>query len=138
MKFIPKNLKYAKQQKGKTYNKINKPLTIKFLKKGSIYLKSTESGRITSKQLETFYKTTSKYVKKTGKIILKIFPQTSLTKKPIEVRMGKGKGSVALWVAKVKSGSILCEIISQVPKLTILALTYAQQKLPIKTKICHF
>jgi len=134
----PRNTKYSKQQKGKTFNKINKVLTLSILKKGSFYLKVTEAGRITAKQLETFYQAVNKYVKKTGKILLKIFPQTPISKKPIEVRMGKGKGSVSLWVAKVKAGSIVCEVISQFDTNTIKALNYAKQKLPLKTKICNY
>lgn len=133
----PRNPKYLKQQKGKSFNKINKNLTLKIFKKGSFYLKVIEAGRITAKQLETFYQAVNKYVKKTGKIILKVFPQTSLSKKPIEVRMGKGKGNVSLWVAKIKAGSIICEIISNFTANTIKALIYAKQKLPLKTKICN-
>jgi len=134
----PRNTKYSKQQKGKTFNKINKYLTIDLVKTGAFYLRVLESGRISAKQLETFYQAVNKYVKKTGKIILNVFPQTPLSKKPIEVRMGKGKGSVAIWVAKIKSGSIICKVISQFAKNTIKALLYAKQKLPLKTKICNF
>lgn len=137
MILAPRNPKYLKQQKGKSFNKINKALDLQIFKTGSFYLKVVEAGRITAKQLETFYQAVNKYVKKTGKVILKIFPQTSLSKKPIEVRMGKGKGSVALWVTKVKAGSIICEVISNFSANTIKALVYAQQKLPLKTKICN-
>jgi len=138
MILIPQNTKYSKQQKGKTFNKINKYLTISILKKGSFYLTVLEAGRISSKQLETFYNAVNKYIKKTGKIVLKIFPQTPLSKKPIEVRMGKGKGNVSLWVTKVKAGSVICEVISHFSSHTIKALSYAKQKLPLKTKICNF
>ncbi len=137
MIFIPRDSLHKKQQKGRPINKINKVLTINYLKKGSFYLKVIESGRISSKQLETLYQSINKYLKKSGKIILKIFPQTPLTKKPIEVRMGKGKGNVAVWVAKVKAGSIICEVVSKFNSTAIKSLIYAKQKLPLKTKICN-
>jgi len=138
MILAPRNPKHSKQQKGKTFNKINKPFTLDFLKSGSFSLRVLEPGRISAKQLETFYQAVNKYVKKTGKVVLKVFPQTPLSKKPIEVRMGKGKGNVSLWVAKIKAGSIICEVISEFSKNTIKALLYAKQKLPLKTKICNF
>jgi large subunit ribosomal protein L16 len=137
MLLIPRDPLYKKQQKGRPVNKINKVLTINYLKKGSFYLKVIESGRITSKQLETLYQSLNKYLKKSGKIILKVFPHTPLTKKPIEVRMGKGKGNVSVWVAKVKAGSIICEVISKFDSTALKALIYAKQKLPLKTKICN-
>lgn len=138
MILMPRNIKYLKQQKGKMFNKINSYLNLTILKSGSFYLRSIEAGKITAKQLETFYQSLNKYIKKTGKIILKIFPQTSLSKKPIEVRMGKGKGNVALWVTKVKAGTVLCEIVSNYKSSTLKALIYAKHKLPIKTKICNY
>lgn len=137
MLLIPRKPKFQKQQKGKKFNKINKLLTLKFCKKGSFYLKVMESGRLSSKQLETLYNSLNKYLKKAGKIFLKVFPHTPLTEKPIEVRMGKGKGSVSYWIAKIKAGSIICEIVSSFPALAIKALVYAQHKLPLKTKICN-
>ena len=137
MILLPRKINYKKQQKGKAINKINKTLNISILKQGSFYLRVTESGRITSKQLETLYQSINKYIKKTGKIVLKVFPHTPITKKPIEVRMGKGKGNVSLWVAKIKAGTIICEVISKFTSNTIKALVYAKQKLPLKTKICN-
>jgi large subunit ribosomal protein L16 len=138
MILMPRNIKYLKQQKGKMVNKVNSYLNVSILKSGSFYLRSLEFGKITAKQLETFYQSLNKYIKKTGKIILKVFPQTSLSKKPIEVRMGKGKGNVALWVTKIKAGTIICEIVSNYKSLTLKALFYAKQKLPLKTKICNY
>ena len=137
MILIPRNTNYAKQQKGKLFNKINKLLDLKILKKGSFYLKTVESGRLNSKQLETLFKTLTKYIKKSGKVLLKIFPQTPLTKKPIEVRMGKGKGNISHWIAKIKAGTIICEIISIFSSIALKALLYAKHKLPLKTKICN-
>ena len=138
MIFKPKKTSFTKYQKGKAKNIINNYLTLKFFKKKSFYLKSTESGKISSKQLETLYQSLNKIIKKTGKIVLKVFPQIPLTKKPIEVRMGKGKGNVADWIAKIKAGSIICEIFSNFSSITLKALIYAKRKLPLKTKICHF
>lgn len=132
---IPKQQKYVKQQKGRAFNKINNLLLLNKLHFGNIALKALESGRITSKQLDALYQCINKNIKKSGRVVLKIFPQTPISKKPIEVRMGKGKGNVAYWVAKVKAGSILCEVTCMSHSIAYNALLQAQYKLPIKTKI---
>lgn len=132
---IPKQQKYVKQQKGRAFNKINNILLLNKLHFGNIALKAVESGRITSKQLDALYQCINKNIKKSGRVVLKIFPQTPISKKPIEVRMGKGKGNVAYWVAKVKAGSILCEVTCLSQSMAYNALLQAQYKLPIKTKI---
>ena len=133
----PRFRQYKKQQKGRPVNKVNKVFTLEILKTGSFFLRTLESGRLNSKQLETLYYSLNKYIKKSGKIILKVFPHTPISKKPIEVRMGKGKGNVAFWVAKIKAGTILCEVISSFRSIALAALICAQQKLPLKTKICN-
>lgn len=94
MLFIPKQSKYKKSQKGKRINVVDSCLSLKELQFGKIGLKATESGNLTSKQIESMRQTISKIVKKKGKFKIKIFPQIQVTKKPIEVRMGKGKGNV--------------------------------------------
>lgn len=94
MLFIPKQNKYKKKQKGKRINLVNQCLTLQELKFGKIGLKSIESGNVSSKQIESMRQTINKIIKKKGTFKIKIFPQTQVTKKPIEVRMGKGKGKV--------------------------------------------
>lgn len=94
MFFVPSNFKYKKQQKGKTFNKIKSNLNLSQLKFGTIGLKTISFGRIDSKQLNSFKKSIIKIIRKKGKLVLNTFPQTPITKKPIEVRMGKGKGFV--------------------------------------------
>ena len=135
--YFPRQQKFKKQQKGKSFNRINGTiLGLNNLKFGTLGLKVIEPIRLNSKQLETIYQSINKIIKKNGRVIIKYFPQTPITKKPIEVRMGKGKGNVDFWVAKIKSGSILCEIETSFKTLALKALTQAKIKLPVKTKIC--
>lgn len=131
--FIPKNFKFRKQQKGKKLNKIF-PTCLKQASK-HVRLKTLSFGRLTSNQLKALKQTINKIIKKRGRVIFKLFPQTSITKKPIEVRMGKGKGAFSHWVAKVRPGTIICFIESEFTVLALKALNYAKTRLPIKTKI---
>lgn len=133
MLFIPIKQKYKKQQKGKAFNKVIKSKS--FLKYGQIGLKVLSSYRLNSKQLVALFNGLKKKIKKKGKLIISVFPQTPITKKPIEVRMGKGKGNVSHWVSKVKPGNILCEISTPNVIFAKKILNYARFKLPIKTKI---
>lgn len=133
--FNLKKQKYKKYQKGKNSNRINKIFFLNFLSCNKMCLKSIESGRLYAKELETLYQTLNKYIKKSGRVIMKVYPHTPLCKKPVEVRMGKGKGNVAYWIAKIKSGTILCEIIGSTSSLALKALSQGQQKLSLKTKI---
>jgi len=139
MKFIPNKLKFKKYQKGKNFNKISKPTSFLQNKRlGVICLKALESFRLTSTQLQAIYKSIRKLIKKNGKITLKTFPHTPITKKPLEVRMGKGKGPVNFWISKISVGSVLCEIQSKKVSVVKKALLYTQIKLPFKTKIYSF
>ena len=133
--FVPKKKKYKKYQKGKSFNKVAPIHFIDTLKVGSIGLKALNHSRLDSKQLNSMVKSIKKLIKKTGKLYLKVFPQNPITNKPVEVRMGKGKGTVCYWVAKIKLGCILCEIETKKPKIAIKALNNAQIKLPFKTRI---
>ncbi len=132
---IPKQQKYKKQQKGKSINRIGKSFSLNFLHFGTFILKSLELGRLSSKELEALFQTLNKFIKKTGRVLLKVFPHTPLCKKPVEVRMGKGKGNVSSWVAKIKPGTIICEVITINSSIALKALTQAKQKLSLKTKI---
>lgn len=135
MLFIPKKSKFKKRQKGKKLNTINKVCTINKLNFGRLGLKSLSSGHMTSKQLSSLRQTINKVIKKKGKLKINIFPNTPITKKPLEVRMGKGKGNIDRWVFKVRSGTVLCEIETTSLLTGIQALKSAQFKIPIKTKI---
>ena len=135
MALLPKKTKFKKQQKGKNFNLISNVSEINKLKFGSIGLKAISSGRLTSKQIESIKQAINKVIKKTGRLKLNVFPSTPITKKPIEVRMGKGKGNVDHWIFKIKNGITLCEIETSSVTTGLKALKSAQYRLPIKTKI---
>jgi large subunit ribosomal protein L16 len=130
----PKKPRYRKQMK------LYRHLTIKetrgcTLEFGEFGLRAMEPGWVTNRQIEAARQTMVRHIKRGGKVWLKVYPDKPLTKKPAEVRMGKGKGSVELWVAEVKSGRIMYEITGVQEKLAVEALELAAAKLPIKTKI---
>lgn len=128
----PKKTKYKKEQKGRIKGNANKGNMLSF---GTFGLKSLESSFITSRQIEAARIAATRYIKREGKLWINIFPYKPITKKPQEVRMGKGKGVVELWVAPVKPGRILFEISNNIPlDLAKEALRLASQKLPVKTK----
>lgn len=128
----PKKTKFKKLHK----NKLKKlEYSANSLGFGSIGLQALNSGCISSRQIEATRQAINRKLKRTGKIWIKIFPHISITAKPIEVRMGKGKGAVKHWVAKVKKGTVLFEIDGVPKKLAIAAFHTGSAKLPIKTKI---
>lgn len=135
MLFTPKKFKFKKKQKGKRLNTINKVTSISKLNFGIIGLKSMDSGHISSNQINSLRQTINKIIKKKGKLRINIFPNTPISKKPLEVRMGKGKGNVDRWIFKVRSGTVLCEIEINSLLIGTQALKLAQLKIPIKTKI---
>jgi large subunit ribosomal protein L16 len=133
---IPKKTKFKKQQKGRTFNKITGKIRgLDNLRFGSFALKAVESFRVSSKHLESLYQSINKLIKKSGRVTMRTFSHTPITKKPVEVRMGKGKGAVSSWVARVKAGSLLCEIFTTNKAIALTALRQAQMKMPINTKI---
>lgn len=134
---IPKQKKYKKEQKGKNFNLIGPIVGLNRLKFGSIGLISLSVGRLSSKQIDSMQQTINKIIKKLGSLHLNIFPHTPISKKPIEVRMGKGKGMVDHWIFKVKSGTILCEVETSTFSVGVKAIETAQIKLPFKTKIIY-
>ncbi len=135
MLFIPKNTKYRKQQKGKKFNIVNKTKDIDGLKHGIVGLKAIDSGRVSSNHIFACRQSMNKIMKKFGQVKINIIADTPISKKPIEIRMGKGKGAVDHWISKVNSGSILFEIETNSKILAIKALKSAQLRLPINTKI---
>lgn len=133
MLYVPKKWKFKKKQKGKKLNTINKVFTTETLLFNKLGLKAKETGHMTSKQIIALRQTINKVIKKKGKVKINIFPNTQLTKKPLEVRMGKGKGNIDRWVFKVRSGTILCEIETPFPLIGLKALKLAKFKIPLAT-----
>ena len=129
---IPKNIKYKKTKKGKLGKLEFRANKLSF---GEIGLKAAESGTITAKQIEAARQAIVRKIKRKGKIWIKIFPDVPITKKSIGVRMGKGKGSVSHWGAKVKTGTVLFEVCGVAFDIVKIALTTGGAKLPVKTKI---
>ncbi|MCO6484707.1 MAG: 50S ribosomal protein L16 [Saprospiraceae bacterium] len=127
----PKRTKYRKQQKGRIHGIAYKGSTVSF---GSFALKSLDSGYITNRQIESARIAMTRYMKREGKVWIRIFPDKPITSKPLEVRMGKGKGAVDHYVAVVKPGKIMFEIDGVPADIAQEALRLAAQKLPVLTK----
>ncbi len=134
MPYVPKKAKFKKLQKGKKLNTMNKVFSLNKFSFGKLGLRAVNTGHMNSKQVSCLKQTLNKIVKKRGKVKINIFPGVQVTKKPLEVRMGKGKGNVDRWVFKVRSGTLLCEIDTTDILLGLKALKLAQIKIPIKTR----
>jgi large subunit ribosomal protein L16 len=126
----PKRTKYRKQQKGRNRGVAYKGSEISF---GSYGLKSLDLGRLTSRQIESARIAMTRHMKREGVVWIRIFPDKPVTKKPQEVRMGKGKGAHDHWVALVQPGRIMFELDGVSPQVAREALALAAQKLPVKT-----
>lgn len=127
----PKRTKYRKAHKGRIHGLAKGGSELNF---GSYGLKALEPERITARQIEASRRAITRHVKRTGRLWIRIFPDTPVTAKPAEVRMGKGKGSVEFWACKVKPGRILFEIDGVSQELARSAFERAAAKLPVKTK----
>jgi large subunit ribosomal protein L16 len=127
----PKRTKYRKQQKGRNKGIAQRGTSISF---GSFGLKSLDSSRITSRQLESARIAMTRFMKREGRVWIRIFPDKPITKKPQEVRMGKGKGALDHYVALVQPGRIMFELDGVPRDVAQEALRLAAQKLPVKTK----
>jgi large subunit ribosomal protein L16 len=127
----PKRMKYRKHQRGINKGKAQRGNQINF---GQYGLKALEPGWITSRQIEAARIAITRYVKRGGKVWIRIFPQKPVTAKPAETRMGKGKGSPEYWVAVVKPGRIMFELDGVSLEIAQEAIRLAAHKLPIKTK----
>ena len=134
-KLVPASTKFKKSHKGVNYTQSYKNIDSSRFLNGSVVLKVQEGGRITSKQIEAIRFTISKIIKKVGVLRINAFALLPISKKPVETRMGKGKGSVDHWVFCAQPGFIFCEIITKNKHLGSIALKIAQGKLPLKTKI---
>jgi large subunit ribosomal protein L16 len=128
----PKRVKWRKQQKGRMKGRAYRGNTITF---GDYAIQATTCGYITNRQIEAARIAMTRKIKRGGEVWIKIFPDKSLTSKPAEVRMGKGKGSPDSWVAVIKPGRVLFEISHPDGELVKEALKLAAYKLPVKTKI---
>ena len=128
---IPKRMKYRKQQRGRMSGVATRGAEISF---GEYGLKALEPAWITGKQIEASRVAMTRFIKRGGKIWIRIFPDKPITKKPAETRMGKGKGAPEGWIAVVKPGRILFEMEGVDEKTAAEAMRLAAQKLPIKTK----
>ena len=128
----PKRTKFRKQHKGRNRGLAQRGSKVSF---GTIALKATARGRITARQIEAARRAMTRRVKRGGKIWIRVFPDKPITQKPLEVRMGKGKGNVEYWVAQVQPGKILYEMEGVSEEVAREAFTLAAAKLPISTTI---
>ena len=129
---MPKRTKYRKMMKGRNRGKCARGFTLAY---GDIGLKAVEHGRIDSRQIEASRVAMTRKVKRQAKVWIMVFPDKPLTAKPLETRMGKGKGSVDKWVMNIKPGRILFEMAGVDDETSRAAFALAKAKLPFKTKI---
>ena len=129
--FLPQKTKYRKQFKGRIHGNAKGNFKLNF---GSYGLKALEPERITSRQIESARKAITRHLKRAGRLWVRIFPDVPVTKKPAEVRMGKGKGSVEFWACRVKPGRIMFEVDGVNIADARKAMSLAAAKLPIKCK----
>jgi len=128
----PKRTKYRKQQKGRNRGLAHRGSSVSF---GEFGLKAVGRGRITARQIEAARRAMTRHIKRGGKIWIRIFPDKPITKKPLEVRQGKGKGSVEYWVAQIQPGKMLYEMEGVSEEVAREAFELAAAKLPIATKL---
>ena len=131
MPVMPKRTKYRKMQKGRNRGKATRGNVVN---EGEFGLQALEAGLITANQIESARIAMTRYIKRGGKVWIKIFPDKPITKKPAETRMGKGKGAPEYWVALVKPGRVMFEIAGVTEETAREALRLASMKLPVKCK----
>lgn len=127
----PKRTKFRKQHKGKIHGKAKGGTVLNF---GAYGLKAQEPERVTARQIEAARRAITRHMKRAGRVWIRIFPDLPVTAKPTEVRMGKGKGSVDYWAARVKPGRVMFEIDGVSEEIAREALRLGARKLPIKTR----
>ena len=128
----PKRTKFRKQHKGRIKGTAKGGTSLNF---GAYGLKAVEPERVTARQIEAARRAITRHMKRAGRVWIRIFPDVPVTQKPTEVRMGKGKGSVEYWAARVKPGRIMFEIDGVPPVVANEALRLGAAKLPVKTRI---
>lgn len=126
----PKRTKFRKMHKGRNTGLANSGCNVSF---GEYALKATTRGRLTARQIEAARRAITRFIKRGGKIWIRIFPDVPITKKPLEVRMGSGKGNVEYWVAKIQPGRVLYEIEGVTEETAREAFKLAAAKLPVQT-----
>ncbi|MBZ0072414.1 MAG: 50S ribosomal protein L16 [Thiohalobacteraceae bacterium] len=126
----PKRTKFRKQHKGRNTGLATSGNRVSF---GEFALKATTRGRITARQIEAARRAITRHVKRGGKIWIRVFPDVPITKKPLEVRMGSGKGNVEYWVARIQPGRVLYEIEGVTEEIAREAFRLAAAKLPVQT-----
>ena len=126
----PKRMKFRKMMKGRNRGLAHRGSKISF---GEYGLKATGRGRVTARQIEAGRRAITRHVKRGGKIWIRVFPDKPISKKPLEVRMGKGKGSVEYWVAQIQPGRVLYEIEGVSEEMAREAFSLAAQKMPVST-----
>lgn len=125
----PKRTKYRKQMKGRNRGLALRGSDVSF---GEFGLKAVERGRLTARQIESARRAMTRHIKRGGKIWIRVFPDKPITQKPLEVRMGKGKGGVEYWVAQIQPGKVLFEMEGVSREVAIEAFDLAKAKLPFK------
>ncbi len=128
----PKRTKFRKQHKGRIHGEAKGGFNLDF---GGFGLKATEPERVTARQIEAARRAITRHMKRQGRVWIRVFPDVPVTGKPTEVRMGKGKGSVDYWAAKVKPGRIMFEIDGVSEVVAREALRLGAMKLPVTTRI---
>ncbi len=128
----PKKTKYRKAHKGRIRGKAKGGTTLNF---GSYGLKALTAERVTSRQIEAARRAITRHMKRAGKVWIRIFPDVPVSKKPTEVRMGKGKGTPEYWAARVKPGRVMFEIDGVPSDIAHTALNLGSSKLPLQTKV---
>jgi large subunit ribosomal protein L16 len=129
---MPKRVKFRKSQRGRRRGKAQRGSTVAF---GDFGIKALQAGWITSRQIEACRIAITRTMKRDGQVWIRIFPDKPVSKKPLETRMGKGKGAPEFWVAVVKPGRIMFEVSGVSKEIALEALRLASHKLPIKTKV---
>ena len=129
---MPKRVKYRKSQRGRRAGKAYRGSSVSF---GDFGLKAMEPAWITSRQIEACRVALTRKMKRDGKVWIRIFPDKPVSKKPLETRMGKGKGAPEFWVAVIKPGRVMFEVSGVTRELATEALKLCSHKLPIKTKV---
>ena len=128
----PKRTKFRKQHKGRIHGEAKGGFLLNF---GSFALKATEPERVTARQIEAARRAITRHMKRQGRVWIRVFPDVPVSSKPTEVRMGKGKGSVDYWAAKVKPGRIMFEIDGVSEVIAREALRLGAMKLPVTTRV---
>jgi large subunit ribosomal protein L16 len=130
----PKRTKFRKVQKGRNRGLAQRGNKVSF---GTIGLQATGRGRITARQIEAARRAMTRHIKRGGKIWIRVFPDKPITQKPLEVRMGKGKGSVEYWVAQIQPGKMLYEMEGVSEEVAREAFRLAAAKLPVSTRVVN-